>query len=88
MNDAKSTLSAAQTNQEMGSFWDTHDLSDYWAQTKPSAFEVEGKSQAIYYPIETQLARQLRTKAAERGISAETLLNLWLQEKMQETPAQ
>ncbi len=86
MNDARSAISEAQTYQEIGTFWDTHDLNDHWEQTEPAAFEVEGKSQTTYYPVETTLAARLRTTAAQRGISAETLLNLWLQEKMlQET---
>ena len=82
MNDVKSTLSEAQTYHEIGMFWDTHDLSDYWEQTEPVAFEVEGLSQTMYYPVEMSLSTQLRITAAQRGISAETLLNLWLQEKM------
>lgn len=86
MNDGKSTLSQAQTDQEIGTYWDTHDLSDNWEQTEPVAFSMEGTTQTIYYPVEATLSSKLRTTAAHRGISAETLFNLWLQEKIiQET---
>ena len=26
--------------EEMGEFWDTHDLADYWEQTEPAEFEI------------------------------------------------
>ena len=42
------------------------------------------RSSATYYPVETDLAARLRSIAAKRGISAETLLNLWVQEKAAE----
>jgi hypothetical protein len=82
MPQGKSSISEAQSYQEMGEFWDTHDVGDYWDQTKPAEFEVEIESQATYYPVETGLSTQLRTLAAQRGVPATTLLNLWLQEKM------
>ena len=82
MNDGKSTLSKAQTYHGIGTFWDTHDLSDAWEQTEPVSFKVAGASQTTYYPVEVALSEQLRKTAARRGISPETLLNLWLQEQM------
>ena len=82
MNDGKTMLSEAHTYHEIGTFWDTHDLNDYWEQTEPVAFEVVEVLQTTYYPVEMTLSGQLRMTAAQRGISAETLLNLWLQEKM------
>lgn len=51
------------------------------------AFEVGVQSQVTYYPVETTLSAKLRATAAQRGISAETLLNLWLQEKMTQEAA-
>jgi hypothetical protein len=82
MSDGKSELSEAQTYQAIGAFWDTHDLSDYWEQTQPVAFEVDAQLQTTYYPVENALSAKLRATAAQRGVSAETLLNLWLQEKI------
>jgi hypothetical protein len=35
-----------------------------------------------YYAIERELAKQLRAYAQQQGVSAETLLNLWVQEKL------
>ena len=82
MSDNKKIIPEAQTYQEMGAFWDTHDLGDYWDQTEPVEFEVEEPSQTTYYPVEVTLSAKLRDVAVKKGISATTLLNLWLQEKM------
>jgi len=88
MGKNRSSISKARSYQEIGEFWDTHDLSDYWDQTKPAEFEVDIKSEAIYYPVEPNLSAQIASIARRRGISPETLLNLWLQERVgQETTA-
>jgi hypothetical protein len=84
MTEDKSAISQAKTYQEIGEFWDTHDLSDVWEQTEPAAFEVGTLSETTYYPVEKALSARLRNAAAERGVSAETLLNLWLMERIGE----
>jgi CopG antitoxin of type II toxin-antitoxin system len=84
MTKAKGSISKARSYQEIGEFWDTHDLGDYWEQTKPAQFEVDIESEAIYYAVEPKLSTQISSLAKERGVSPETLLNLWLQEKLSE----
>jgi hypothetical protein len=88
MTKSKSSISKASSYQEIGEFWDTHDLSDYWDQTKPIEFKVDIQSEAIYYPVESKLSAKISSIAKQRGVSPETLLNLWLQEKLgEEIPA-
>jgi CopG antitoxin of type II toxin-antitoxin system len=87
MGKSKSSISKARSYQEIGDFWDTHDLSEYWNQTKAVEFEVDIQSEAIYYPIEGKLSAQISRIAKRRGVSPETLLNLWLQEKIGEETA-
>ena len=82
MGKSKSTISKGSSYQEIGEFWDTHDLSEYWSQTKPVEIEVDIESEAIYYPIERKLSAEITKIAKRRGVSAETLLNMWLQEKI------
>jgi len=84
MSENRSSISKAQSYKEIGEFWDTHDLSDYWDQTYPVEFEVDIQSEVTYYPLDTTLATKLRSIAKRRGISPETLINLWVQEKLQE----
>jgi hypothetical protein len=82
MNESKSTISQASSYKEIGDFWDTHDLADYWDQTKPVDFAVDIESEVTYYALDKELSQMLSEVAEERGISAGTLLNLWVQEKL------
>ena len=84
MSEDKSSISKAQSYKEIGEFWDTHDLVDHWEQTHPVDFEIDIQSEAIYYALDTNLSAKVRSMAEQRGFSAETLLNLWVQEKLQE----
>jgi hypothetical protein len=84
MKKAKSSISQAQSYKEIGEFWDSHDLADYWDRTEPVEFEVDIISQVRYYPLDKVLAEKISEIAHNRGISSETLLNLWIQEKLQE----
>ena len=84
MAKRKSSISKANTYQAIGEFWDTHDTTDYWDKTKPVEFTVNLQTEANYYRLERTLAARLHSLARARGVSAETLLNLWVQEKLQE----
>ena len=84
MNRSNSSISKAQSYKEIGEFWDTHDLADYWEQTQPVEFEVDIQSEVTYYPLDITLAAEVCSVAKRRGVSPETLLNLWVQEKLQE----
>lgn len=84
MSENKSSISHATSYQEIGEYWDTHDLAEVWEQTEPADFEVDLQSEQIYYRIDRELANQVIALAQARGISAETLLNLWVQEKLQQ----
>ncbi|MGB9181122.1 MAG: CopG family antitoxin [Pyrinomonadaceae bacterium] len=84
MKRNKSSISKAETYKEIGEFWDAHDLDEYWKRTKRVEFEVDVQSEVTYFPVETNLSAQLRSIAEQRGVSPETLLNLWVQEKVGE----
>jgi hypothetical protein len=84
MSKDRSSISKAQSYQEIGEFWDTHDLADHWKQTHPVDFEIDIQSEVTYYALDTDLSAKVRSIAEQRGVSAETLLNLWVQEKLQE----
>ncbi len=84
MSESKTSISKASSYAEIGEFWDTHDLSDYWELTKPAAFEVDLQGSSIYFPLQRDLVEQLRQAAAVQGVSPETLLNLWVHERVAE----
>lgn len=84
MTKNRSSIAKAQTDKEIGEFWDTHDLSDYWKKTETAEFEVDIQSEVTYYAVDNKLSEKIRTIAKQHGISADTLLNLWVQERLQE----
>ncbi|MCA9870332.1 MAG: hypothetical protein H6649_12345 [Caldilineae bacterium] len=87
MSDDKTSISQVNTYQEIGEFWDAHDSADFWQQTEQVEFDVDLKTEARYYALEPKLATQVAEFARHKGISAETLLNLWVQEKIHEAAA-
>ena len=84
MRGGKSSISQAESYRALGEFWDTHDLADYWDDTELAEFEVEIESEVIYYPVDSTLSAQIAEIARQHGVAPETLLNLWVQEKLQE----
>ena len=75
------SVSNANTYQAIGAFWDEHDAAEFGEHTE-AEFTVNIQSQRRYYSLDTYLAEKLKTIATMRGISEETLLNLWVQEKV------
>ena len=65
-------------------FWDTHDLADYWDETSEAHFEVELERRVVLVPLEGHIARKLADVARRQGISTETLVNVWLSERLQD----
>jgi len=82
MNENKSSISQANSYLEIGEFWDNHDVTDYWEQTKPVDFEVDIQAEGRYCAIEPTLVTKISKIAWQKGVSMETLVNLWLQEKL------
>ena len=87
MSRSRSSISKARSYKEIGEFWDTHDLTEYWEQTQPVEFELDIQSEVTYYPMDVTLSARVLSVAKKRGVSPETLLNLWVQEKRQEEMA-
>jgi hypothetical protein len=63
-------------------FWDTHDLADYVDQSREVDAEVDIQRRAFLTALEPALAKRVSAYAQEQGVSAETLINLWLSEKL------
>ena len=75
-----SSISKTDTLEKMGEFWDTHDLTDFDDPNVPDVeFEV-----SCAVPIELELFSLVEKQAKLRGIRVETLVNLWLQQKLDE----
>jgi antitoxin component of RelBE/YafQ-DinJ toxin-antitoxin module len=84
MSKGKVSISKAHSNEDNVEFWDNNVFSDYWNQAEPVEFEIDIQSEAIYYAIDRELLARILYVAKRHGISAETLINIWLQEELQE----
>ena len=70
------------TLEELWGFWDTHSSADYEDVMEPIEVEVDLSSSKVYCPVARDLLRQVREQARQQGVSTETLINLWLQERL------
>jgi hypothetical protein len=83
MTDEKvSTISQASTLEEIAEFWDTHSLADYDAETYEVEMTFDPSARRTYVGIEPELLSELRSIARERRITTQTLINLWLRQRV------
>jgi len=75
-----SSISQADTDEKIGEFWDTHDFTDFDNPDAPDVkFEI-----TCAVPIDIELFSAIEKQAHKRGVQVETLVNLWLQQKLAE----
>ena len=78
MNGAKraklTSISRAQSPEEIGEFWDTHSLADH--------FEVRAERRRRI-TLAPEVYEQIEAQARRQGLVPETLVNLWLSERLQ-----
>jgi hypothetical protein len=84
MSDGRSSVSDASSYRETGEYWDEHDLEDAWDPSRRVEFDVGIESRPRYFSLDRDLSRKIDAAAKRRGVSAQTLLNLWVQEKLQQ----
>jgi hypothetical protein len=80
----KTSVSKASTLEEVGEFWDTHSLAEYWDQTEEVEFKVRAKRRHRV-TIDPDLYAEISISSHKRGILPETLINMWLTEKLKES---
>jgi len=74
-----SSISQADTLEKMGEFWDTHDFTQFDTDAPDIEYSIN-----CTVAIEPDLLAAVEKQAQKRGIGVETLINLWLQEKLME----
>ena len=79
--DKLSSVSQSRSIKEMAEFWDTHDATDYDDQTHEVTIEFDLETRHHYIAVDPELLARLRKLAQARGITLESLANLWLQER-------
>lgn len=77
-----SSISEADSDEKIGDFWDSHDLTEFDTDTPDVEFEVIST-----VPIQLELLHEIEKQADQRGVKVETLVNLWLRQKLDEEAA-
>ncbi len=70
--------------EAIAEFWDTHSLADYWDQTEPAEFEFDPQARRHYLvAVDPDLLGRIRKVARRNGLQTESLINLWLEQRLQ-----
>ncbi len=77
----KTSISKATTIEEIAEFWDTHSLANYWDQTREVDVEVLAQRRRRVV-IDPEVYERLAQLARKRGLHPETLINMWLAERL------
>lgn len=72
-----SSISKAATYEEMGEYWDDHELPE---DAKEVKIEANIKIRRHYVSVEPNLMIEIAKEAASKGISSQSLVNLLIQE--------
>jgi len=67
--------------EEAAEFWDTHDSTHYEEFMRDAECEVDITSRQYLISLDGDLFRKVSSMAQAKGISSETLVNLWVREK-------
>jgi hypothetical protein len=83
MEESKvSSISKADSDEAMGEFWDSHDFTEFDTGAADTKFEIIST-----VPVQFELLSEIEAHAAKRGVKVETLVNQWLQQKLDEEAA-
>jgi hypothetical protein len=77
-----SSISKADSDEAMGEFWDSHDFTEFDTDAPDAEFEIIST-----VPVQLELLSEIEARAAKRGVKVETLVNQWLQQKLDEEAA-
>lgn len=66
--------------EEASEFWDAHSVADYPSHVMQLEYSPEER--ITFVAIANELIGELEKQAKKQGASIETLVNLWIQEKL------
>lgn len=82
MGENKSTISKANSDENIGEFWDNHDFTEFDGVAPDVDFEVIST-----LPVHLELLHGIEVQLAKRELKVETLVNRWLRQKLDEEAA-
>jgi predicted DNA binding CopG/RHH family protein len=78
----RGSISKADADEKIGEFWNSHDFTEFDTDAPDADFEVFST-----VPVQLELLNEIEKQAAKRGVNVETLVNQWLQQKLDEEAA-
>lgn len=81
----RSKIPSFHTTEQVQEFWNTHSVTQFEGKLREVPVNVRLKSVQHQVGIEPSLIARLRRIARARGLSTESLVNLWLHEKVSAT---
>ncbi len=77
----RTSISQAASVEEIAEFWDSHSLADHWDETHEVDVEVRAERRRRV-TLAPQVYTEVEELARRQGILPETLVNLWLVERL------
>ena len=85
MRKKRKPIPAFESEAEERAFWETHDSGDYvdWDQAEPARFaNLRPTSKSISLRLPIDLLEQIKIAANKRDVPYQSLIKVWLSEKI------
>ncbi len=85
MSKKRKPIPTFESEAEERAFWETHDSSDYidWDQAEPARFaNLKPSSKSISLRLPVDLLEQIKIAANKRDVPYQSLIKVWLSEKI------
>jgi len=70
---------------DLANFWETHELTDYENQINEVKYKISpAPTRQFILTLSDELTKKLRKAVQREGVSMQTLINLWVQERLQQ----
>jgi hypothetical protein len=76
---------SSATLNELIEFWDSHSTADYEDETDEVNFVIDLQEEGYTVALVPELVNRLEHQARARGVTTETLVNVWLAERLMAT---
>ena len=88
-------LPAFRTDEEERAFWESHNPGDYMASTRPAQVQisrrigerVRERKQNLTLRMEPSRVKEIKAVAEERGVPYQTLMRMWIFERLRREKA-
>jgi predicted DNA binding CopG/RHH family protein len=85
MTNTKNNIPEFKTIQEEAEFWDTHDFTDFEDEFRPVKVKFSKPLEHVFaVRFDGGTLTDLQEEASKKGISAGTLIRVWVKERLQD----